>query len=46
LIVESHEARVRRSDAQKRRAVLTEVGEVIECFPGRSLCTVEVQSID
>jgi len=46
LIVESHEARVRRSDAQKRRIVLTEVCDVIESFPGRSLCTVDVQAID
>ncbi len=34
LIVESHEARVRRSDAQKRGAVLAEVTEVIQGFPG------------
>jgi len=33
LIVESHEARVRRSDAQKRRTVLMEVGAVIDGFP-------------
>ena len=45
LIVESHEARIRRSDAQKRRIVLTEVREVIESFPGGSSCTVEVQGI-
>jgi hypothetical protein len=36
LIVESHEARVRRSDAQKRRTVLMEVGAVIDGFPGIS----------
>ena len=36
LIVESHEARVRRSDAQKRRTVLMEVGAVIDEFPGIS----------
>ena len=34
LIVESHEARVRRSDAQRRRAVLQEVQTAIERFPG------------
>lgn len=33
LIVESHEARVRRSDAQKRGAVLAEVGGVIRGCP-------------
>lgn len=36
LIVESHEARVRRSDAQKRRTVLMEVGAVIDGFPNLS----------
>jgi GTP-binding protein EngB required for normal cell division len=35
LIVESHEARIRRSDSQKRRVVLTEVRAVIDSFPGR-----------
>ena len=45
LIIESHEARVRRSDAQKRRIVLAEVGEVIESFPGRSLSKVDDQAI-
>jgi GTP-binding protein EngB required for normal cell division len=34
LVVESHEARVRRSDAQKRGAVLSEVGTVIRGYPG------------
>jgi hypothetical protein len=46
LIVESHEARVRRSDSQKRRIILAEVGEVIEGFPGGSLSTIDVQSIN
>lgn len=41
LIVESHEARVRRSDAQKRRMILAEVDSVIESFPGGSLCTLD-----
>ena len=36
LIVESHEARVRRSDAQKRRTVLMEVRAVIDGFPNMS----------
>ena len=46
LIVESHEARVRRSDAQKRRIILTEVGLAIESFPGRSLSTTECMATD
>lgn len=46
LIVESQEARVRRSDSQKRRIILTEVGEVIESYPGGSLCAIDVQAID
>ena len=34
LIIESHEARVRRSDAQKRGPVLAEVSLAIDSFPG------------
>lgn len=37
LIVESHEARVRRSDVQKRGPILAAVSEVIEGFPGGAL---------
>ena len=33
-LVQSHEDGVRRSDAQKRRRVLTEVGEVLAAMPG------------
>jgi GTP-binding protein EngB required for normal cell division len=44
LIVESHEARVRRSDAQKRRIILSEVGSVIESFPARPLCKIECEA--
>lgn len=34
LIVEKHEDRIRRSDAQRRRGVLREVQEVISNYPG------------
>lgn len=34
LIVEKHEDRIRRSDAQRRRGVLQEVQEVISRYPG------------
>ncbi|MCT0214372.1 dynamin family protein [Synechococcus sp. CS-1326] len=44
LIIESHEARVRRSDSQKRKIILTEVRSVIVSFPGRPLCTMESEA--
>lgn len=34
LIIEKHEDRIRRSDAQRRRGVLREVQEVISYYPG------------
>lgn len=34
LIVEKHEDRIRRSDAQRRRSVLREVEEVVSRYPG------------
>jgi len=37
LIIEKHEDRIRRSDAQKRRGVLQEVQDVLERFPGANL---------
>ena len=43
LIVESHEARVRRSDAQKRRTILVEVGAVIDGFPYMSSENLHVE---
>ena len=45
LIVESHESRVRRSDAQKRRTILSDVEAVIESYPGGSPCTIDAQAI-
>lgn len=44
LIVESHEARVRRSDAQKRGSVLAEVNQVIQGYPGDQLLSPTVGS--
>jgi len=46
LIFESQEARVRRSDTQKRRIILAEVDEVIKGFPANSLFTIEVSAIN
>ena len=34
LIVEKHEDRIRRSDAQRRRGILREVQEVLSHYPG------------
>jgi GTP-binding protein EngB required for normal cell division len=44
LIVEKHEDRIRRSDAQRRRGVLQEVQTVIAAFPGERLATTSAAS--
>jgi GTP-binding protein EngB required for normal cell division len=44
LIVEKHEDRIRRSDAQRRRGVLREVQEVLTRYPGASPAGASVDS--
>jgi GTP-binding protein EngB required for normal cell division len=44
LIVEKHEDRVRRSDAQRRRGVLREVQEVLSQYPGATPVDASVAS--
>ena len=45
LIVEKHEDRIRRSDAQRRRGVLQEVQKVIAHYPGSLTHTANSQSL-